>query len=344
MRGVAATSVVAVSVDWSEVWKDLFRQPSQPVTPQALPTDVPVYRSTGAAPYREDRVTTLFASQEDFYLTAEQLVTAQQVLALEQRGQRQMFARMGARLAIGKTYQQEQWEAFGRQLAREQYGATPSSLTANYGMPDVEIARRALLNTQKYAATIPLSVLRDISHTESVYVAGASVQGSVSVVDFETSVENGATDTIHGGLLVDCLEGGDPRRGVGRQWLHQLSILLDAHISQSPTTYNDREFTELLPSAIGIEQDRLDYPSAGDDVVFGIASTKAKRFGEIMCGKLILPGDDEFYAPEQAQQELLLRRIYGTFDGIPAGYFESLTLFRREHDGALPLWGGQLIS
>jgi len=83
-------------------------------------------------------------------------------------------------------------------------------------------------------------------------------------------------------------------------------------------------------------------PEKDDEEVFSIASTKAMRFKEILSGRLILPGDSLYLSPVQLQQEMLLRRVYGTFTDIPADYFKNLTLYRRLHEDRLPADGGKL--
>jgi hypothetical protein len=320
-----------------------MREPSQKATPQSVDRDVQLYQNPAHQTGRI-AVKTLFDSVEDFMITADLLAQSVDTATLEQQAQSRLFSRMGARVAIGQSYQREKWEAFAKTEAKRIIGVTPGTVEARYTTPGLDVARFAILRTQAYAAGVPLGILRKIGLTESGYVAGLSLTGKVMNYEFDHTVENGVSDTVHRAVMVDCLEDSERRNGVGRQWLRQASMVLDAVISRSPTTYNDIEFSQLMPQAHDITQDRLDFPDSDDTVVFDIASTKAARFTEILSGGLILPGDDTFYGPEQLQQELLLRRLYGTFPTLPLDYFERFTEFRRTHDNDLPLWGGQLAA
>ena len=339
LRGLAATGTVAISLDWGETWKDLFREPSQKVTAQAVPKAVPIYRTHEASRARPV-IPTIYDSDAAFMRAADAINRGDSVGLLERQAQSHLFDRFhsGTVVSIGHSRQEDKWREFAKTEASRITGIPTDALpqpTTSYGQPATDVARFALLRTMTYAAPLPRRMLAAVAMSESGYVAGMSVR----VAAYDASVDNGISDTVHSAIMVDCMEGEDVRKGVGRQWLRQYSMLLDAYLSQSPTTYNDREFSELVPELVGIEQDRLDYPTPGDDEVFGIASTKAARLTDILSGNLILPGDDLFYSPEQVQQELLLRRIYGTFSDLPLNYFERLTEYKQAHDGALPLHG-----
>ncbi|MCA9331248.1 hypothetical protein KC957_04295, partial [Candidatus Saccharibacteria bacterium] len=322
LRGAAAVGVIAVSTDWGEVWKDLFRTPSKKVHARTVPHDVAVYQAPSSEAQRHI-TPTIYTNASDYLRAAERVSGGADVAKLEQEAQAGIFDRFSTKtvVSIGRTQQEAKWKAFAKSEASRLSGIPQDRLpqpATHYGSPDVEVARYALLKTMTFAAPLPMSLIRAVRMSESGYVAGMSIR----VAMFGQEVDNGISDTVHSALVVDCMEGADVRRGVGRQWLRQFSMLLDAHISQSPTTYNDYEFSQLMPDMIGVDQDRLDYPSPGDNDVFNIASTKAARFTEILSGNMILPGDDLFYSPEQAQQELLLRRIIGTFPEVAPGYFE----------------------
>lgn len=290
------------------------------------------------------RVTpTLFASQADYESTARAIAEASEITDLEQRAQRWLFDRMGTRVAIGQSYQPDKWEAFAKEEAKRIVGLAPGKIMASYDTPELSAAQFAIRRTQQFVAPVPKDILGAVALTESGYVAGMSLQAKVLSYDYDHTVDNGASDTIHRAVVVDCMEDEAVRKGVGKQWLRQTAMVLDAVISDSPTTYNDMEFSQLMPEALDMTQERLDYPSPGDTTVFDIASTKAARFTDVLSGRLIMPRDDLFYSPRQLQQELLLRRLYGTFPEIPMDYFQQLTLYRREHDDAIPKWSGQMV-
>lgn len=332
LRGAAAAGILAVSTDWGEVWKDLFREPSQKVHPKSIPHEVGVYH-TAPSELQREHVPTIYANPSEYLRAAEAVSNGSDLPSLEQAAQRVVFDRFGTGtvVSIGHSRQLAKWEAFARSEASRLTGLPAEGLphpTTRYGSPETDVARFALLKTMTFAALVPKGILETVQMTESGYVAGMSIR----LATYNKTVDNGISDTVHDALMVDCMEGDDVRRGVGRQWLRQFSWLIDAHISQSPTTYNDYEFSQLMPDMIDVTQERLDYPNPSDEAVFNIASTKATRLTEILSGNLILPGDTLFYSPEQAQQELLLRRVLGTFSWLPSDYFERLTTYHQAHD------------
>lgn len=316
------------------------------VNPTTLAPTEPVY---GTADHeRETRpiVETMFGSVEEYLLSAEAIRDSNALADLDSTAQYHLFDRIGARLALGGSYQEGKWKSFAVHKAETATGkplslipGVESTVDARYGMPVIDVARFAVLRTQFYAAAIPRAIVELVALSESSYVDGLSI----TAPRYEDVIDNGISDTIHRALIVDCMEGSERRHGVGTQWLRQYVQVLDAVISNTPDTFNDISFASLMPGMTDIDQSALDHPSKNERV-YDITSEKSERFVEILSGKLILPGDASFASSEQAQQELLLRRIYGTLPDLPRDYFENLTVYRRTHEDQLPAWGGQLAT
>lgn len=348
-RGLAAAGLLAISIDWPATAQELlllFRDPAVKASPKTIPKDQPIYKAQSREKAPTVHVPTVFESEADYLIAVDRLHKATDLASVRAESQTALFGKLGARVAFGESQQKTKWEQYALTQAERITGIPASQLPesmrkieAQYGTPDVETARYATNRSFAHVAPVPLVLLRRLQLSEVLYVSGLKLHTEY----FDETVDNGATDTTHGGVIVNCLNRGKLRKGVGQQLLHQLGFSVDAYISNTPTPFNDPEFASLIPGLAGISQHQLDYPKPSDSQVFDIAVTKAVRFEEILSGELILPGDDEFYFPEQAQQELLLRRLYGTCPDIAPGYFEDLTLFKREH-GELPLWGGQLTQ
>ncbi len=348
LRGALATAgLVAISLDWPETIQSImehFRDPTIKADPQSVPADQPIYKVNREETAKLPVTETLFSSAAEFLLAADKIEKAQSIEELRAVSQTVLFDKIGANVAFGQSNQPDKWQAYAQTEAQRITGIPvdkmPESMRdiqATYGMPDLEAAKFAILRTQIYAAAVPLAIHRATNLSECGYVAGMSIHNAY----YDATIDNGITDTIHGGVMLDCMEGTERRRSVGSLWMRQDSKLVDVATSRSPTTFNDPEFAKVIPGMENVSQHRLDYPRTDDKEVFDIANIKADRFTEIFTGRMILPGDEEFYTPQQVQQEVLLRRLYGTFPEIPSDYFENLTLYRREHD-RLPTWGGEL--
>lgn len=346
-RGIALTGLVAVGVDIPKTIETIgqyFRKPSEMAKPKSVPKQKPIYRADKPEKRAKQVAETMYESAADYLLASDKINKCTDIEELDRVSQKELFDKIGGRVVFGKSNQPEKWEKFATDEAQRLTGLPVSELggiRAHFGKPEQDTAKYAVLHTQAYAAVIPMSIHRAINLSECGYVAGMGV--SALLIPNRT-IDNGISDTTHRAVMVDCLEGNHRRNGVGVQWLRQDCMVLDAIISNSSTPFNDSEFASVMPNIAGISQHRLDYPARGDTEVFNIASTKAERFTEILSGRLMLPGDDGFDSPKQAQQELLLRRLYGTFTDIPDDYFEDLTLFRRNYEDKLPTHGAQLAA
>jgi len=337
---------MAVSLDW----KRLLVDPSVKATPTALPDDIDVYSAPRTQSVSSNVTRTIFASVDDYLVAAERILSSETIEGLETSAQRSLFVRFGARVAIGRSYQEDKWQRYA--LAEAKRMAPPplqpallapgagDRIHARYDTPSHDVARFAVMKTLPFAAAVPYEILRGLQMTESGYVTNMAVSTPL----FDKTVENGITDPVHKAVMVDCMEGDTVRNGVGYQWLRQTAFLLDVAISRSSTSYNDMEFARRMPDSSDVTQDRLDYPSADDTAVLDIASTKAARYAEILSGRVIMPTDRDFGSPAQGQQELLLRRVFGTFPNLGMSYFHDLTRFRQEHEGELPVVGEQVLG
>lgn len=345
-RGAATAALLAAGIDWGKTFDEVlehFRQPTTQARPLSVPHNKPIYRdrqNEQALP----RVQTVFASAADYEHALTQVRRTQSLAQVQAVSQHRLFNQLGARVVFGKSYQPDKWEQYALGEVERTTGIPASRLPsavraidAQYGMPDVSAAQRATEQTFAYAAPIPLALLTRLGLTENVYVAGLRLHTPY----FNKTIDNGVTDTVHGGVIVDCYEGDRPRKSIGRQWLHQIGFMVDTFTSNTPTPFNDPEFAHTIPGLEHIGQHRLDYPDKDDVAVFNIASTKAEQYQHILSGELVLPGDADFSSPYQQQQEILLRRLYGSCPELPSGYFEDVTRYRRTHD-ALPTWAGQL--
>lgn len=346
LRYVAAavgTTVVSVDIPKTiEAWGQRRRKPSLRANPTSLSRDADVYHGVPQESLEKVITPTMYGSVEEYLRAASRLQNARSIEELRHAAQDTIFSKIGGSVTFGGTNQPEKWEKYATDEATRLSGLPVNmlgGLTTHIGMPDLDTARFAVRRTQVFAAAVPLAIHRAINLTECGFAAGMKITAPL----IDHTVDNGASDTVHRATMVDCMEGDTRRKGVGAQWLYQDCMVLDAVISNSPTTFNDPEFASVMPNLVGVDQHRLDFPARDDTEIFGIASLKAERFKEILSGELILPGDDTFYAPQQVQQELLLRRLYGTFSDIPPTYFEGLTRFKRTH-GQLPVWGGQLAA
>lgn len=350
-RSAGVAGFLAVSVDWPgtiQAVAQQFRDPSIRAQPVAVPPDQPVYRTDRALQRTDVAVKTIFASDAEYQRAIEHITASTSLAEVKQAAEQAMFAKFAARVAIGSTTKRREWEAYALEEAEritgmpiERLPAPARQIEAVYGTPDLEAAIYAGTRTCTAGAPIPLALLNQSGIQESAYVAGLTLRTPY----FEKTVRNGVSAPTFGGLIVDCMNrDGTLRRGVGTQWLHQFGFFADHLTTGTPTTFNDMEMAQLIPGLEDMSQERLDYPGADDVAVFDIASTKAQRFKEILSGQLILPDSPDFDTPEQSQQELLLRRLYGTFPEVPATYFEDITLYRQDHDDTLPAWGGQLAA
>lgn len=348
-RGVATAALLAAGLDWGKVINEtmeLFRSPTTKAHPISVSRDQPIYRPRTEQPPSPVEVRTIFDSVADYEQALARVRRTRDLSQLEVVSQQTLFSRLGARVAFGKSYQPDKWKQYALGQVQQATGIPAARLPravqtidAQYGTPAVPVAQYATEQTFAYAAPIPLPLLDWLGLTENVYVAGLRLHTPY----FDKTIDNGVTDTTHGGIIVDCYEGDRPRKSVGQQWLHQMGFMVDSYTSRTATPFNDPEFARTIPGLEHIEQHRLDYPSKDDTAVFDIASTKADRFQQILSGDLVLPGDTDFGAPLQQQQELLLRRLYGSCPELPEGYFEDLTQYRRACN-VLPVCGKQLTQ
>lgn len=341
-------ALLAAGVDWGETVSNVLehlREPTTKAQPLSVPRNQPVYRGQKVAEQASQPVTqTIFSSAAEYEHSLARVRRARDLAQVQTVSEQVLFGRMGARVAFGKSYQPDKWKQYALGQVEQTTGIPVARLPravrtieAQYGTPDMTTAQHATEQTLTYAAPVPLTLLEKLGLTESVYVAGLRLSTSY----FDKTIDNGATDTVHGGVIVDCYEGDRPRKSIGRQWLHQIGFMVDTFTSNTPTPFNDPEFAHAIPGLENIAQHRLDYPDKDDAAVFDIASTKAKQYQRILSGDLILPTDAAFNSSDQQQQELLLRRLYGSCPELPDGYFEDVTRYRRSHD-TLPMWAGQL--
>lgn len=349
-RGVATAALLAVGIDWGEAFDEvmeLLRSPTVKAHPVSVPLSKPIYRTPRAerlTPATEVR--TIFSSVADYEQALTHVRRAQDLSQLQTVSQQILFTQLGARVAFGKSYQPDKWKQYALGQVEQATGIPAARLPqvartidAQYGTPAMSVAQYATEQTFAYAAPVPLTLLDRLGLTENVYVAGLQLHTPY----FDKTIDNGVTDSVHGGIIVDCYEGGKPRQSIGRQWLHQIGFMVDSFTSQTATPFNDPEFARLIPGLEHINQHQLDYPDKDDAAIFNIASVKASQFQHILSGELILPNDTGFGSPDQLQQEVLLRRLYGSCPELPDGYFEDVTHYRRTHN-ALPAWSGQLTS
>lgn len=346
-HGLGYAALAAFSADWGLIYDQVsrhFRDPSVQARPESIPPSEPVYHVVRPETDKHELVSTLFDSQDDFSLTTLIIAGSTDIHQLQRNFEQSVFRRFAATVSIGGSNLVQAWSDYASSEAERITGVPLSSLPedlkkieAVYGVPDLESAKFAAVKTCEYIAPIPLEIVKKASIAECAYVAGLKLTNPL----FEKTINNGAAGPSFGGMIVDCLNNeGTTRLSVGRQWLHQFCFFVDYLTSKTPTTYNDIEMAGLMPGLEQVSQDRLNYPDKDDSEVFSITSTKVDRIREILSGELILPEDAMFGSDVQKQQELMLRRMLATFEGIPTNYFEDLTNYVRTNDGRLPVVGG----
>lgn len=311
---------------------EFFKEPTKRVTTTPLPKDEPVYARSSEI-IAPAVVPTLFETPEEYQESISGIRYCRDIDELHGQLQENVFSMFGSRIAFGKSDQEDKWKLFAKRRYERLTGlpATKvpnSQIDTHYESLDFLTAQFASERTCLFASTIPLTILTSLNVTENAFVKNPRVSGPTGGSE---KINNGLTDLDHDAVLIDCYERGEPRKGVGRQWLYQLAFLVDKTMSGTSTTHNDIEFARLIPELSSTSQNQLDYADEKDFEVLSIASKKAELILEILTGQLILPGDDAYGQPKQMQQELLLRRLYGKWPELPTHYFSRVAGFVRAH-------------
>lgn len=311
---------------------EFFKEPTKRVITTPLPKDESVYTRSSEIK-TSTLVPTLFETPEEYRESIETIQSCRDIDELHGQLQGNVFSIFGSHIAFGKSDQEDKWKVFAKRRYERLTGlpATKvpnSQIDTHYEPLDFLTAQFASERTCLFASVVPLSILKSLNVSENAFVKNPRVSGPIGGSE---KINNGLTDLDHNAVLVDCYERGEPRKGVGKQWLYQLAFLVDKTMSRTSTTHNDIEFARLMPELSNTSQRQLDYADEKDFEILSIASKKAELILEILTGQLILPGDKTFGQPKQMQQELLLRRLYGVWPELPTHYFSEVAKFVRIH-------------
>ncbi len=322
---------------------EFFKEPTKRVATTPLPKNEPVYTRSSEIK-TSTIVPTLFETPEEYQESIETIQSCRDIDELHSQLQGNVFSIFGSHIAFGKSDQEDKWKVFAKRRYERLTGlpATKvpnSQIDTHYESLDFMTAQFASERTCLFASAVPLTILKSLNVSENAFVKNPRVSGPIGD---DENINNGLTDLDHDAVLIDCYEGDEPRKGVGRQWLYQLAFLVDKTMSHTSTTHNDIEFARLIPELSAVSQHQLDYAVDKDFEILSIASKKAQLIVEILTGKLILPGDDAYGRPEQMQQELLLRRLYGTWPELPTHYFQKVTQFVHSHQ-RIPHCSSELV-